>query len=109
MKQYVYIFTRKDLSPEQIAVQSAHVTLQLGFAAGIDKMAMDPTDTYFSLCGVRNLRGLNGIEIILKKFDIPYEVFFEPDLNGGENTSIATYPIDEDQLGPLVAFDWLKI
>lgn len=112
MKKYVYIFTRQDMSPEQIAVQSAHATFKLGTQMGSlsQKTSSDysnPDETYFTLVGVRNEEALAAVAMILEEFDFVYEKFFEPDLPGV--TSIAVYPVDEDKRGPLMAFNLMKI
>ena len=119
MKHYAYFFTRQDISPEYQVVQTAHAAFQLGVNSQRwkakppeNQQVMDDVhgeDTYFTVVGVRNMAALNAVEMILEKFDIQYEMFFEPDLNGGEYTSIAVYPIAEDKKGPLDAFNLLKI
>ena len=118
MSGYTYIFVRQDLSPEQIAVQSAHVTMQMGYEyarkgegtdlANIHSKGSDPRETYFILVGVRNQEALLAVESILTKFDISYERFIEPDI-GDQVTAIATYPLNRENRGPLLAFNLLKI
>lgn len=119
MKHYAYFFTRQDISPEQQVVQTAHAAFQLGVNSQrwIDNPPanqqvhadVNAEETYFTVVGVRNLDGLNAVQKILDKFHIKYEVFFEPDLNNGENTSIAVYPIQEDKRDILLAFNLLSI
>jgi hypothetical protein len=124
MKTYAYFFTRQDLSPEQQIVQTAHAALQLGvnsqrwtkneWSETVQQPHLMPdlinaADTHFTVVGVRNLDALNAVEEILNKFGFRYEVFFEPDLGAGENTSIAVYPIVETARGPLLAFNLLSI
>jgi hypothetical protein len=119
MKHYAYFFTRQDISPEQQVVQTAHAAFQLGVNSQrwIDNPPANQQvhadvkaeETYFTVVGVRNLDGLNAVQKILDKFHIKYEVFFEPDLNNGENTSIAVYPIQEDKRDILLAFNLLSI
>jgi hypothetical protein len=119
MKHYAYFFTRQDISPEQQVVQTAHAAFQLGVNSQrwIDNPPANQQvhadvkaeETYFAVVGVRNLDGLNAVQKILDKFHIKYEVFFEPDLNNGENTSIAVYPIQEDKRDILLAFKLLSI
>jgi hypothetical protein len=105
MKRYLYTFTRQDIFKEYQLVQTSHVTYKLGAMLGQDA---DPDNTYFTCVGVRNLEALEAVEKILKTFEFDYEVFIEPDLNGGEKTSIAVYPIDEDMRDVLMAFNLLK-
>lgn len=127
MKTYAYFFTRQDLSPEQQIVQTAHAALQLGINSQRWTMnewnetredktqphllpdLIKPEDTHFTVVGVRNLEALLAVESILDKFGYRYERFFEPDLNNGEPTSIAVYPIAETSRGPLMAFNLLNI
>lgn len=122
MKKYAYFFTRQDISPEQQIVQTAHAALKLGYKARERDLELEvatieplelgeltnPDETYFTLIGVSGLTGLLAVETILTKFGFKYEVFCEPDLRN-EPTSIAVYPILEDQRGPLMAFSLLKI
>ena len=105
MKKYAYFFTRQDIFKEYQLVQTAHVAYKLGSALGKDAEA---DNTYFTCVGVRNLEALTAVEKILYEFGIKYEFFIEPDLNGGEMTSIAVYPIDEDKRDILLAFNLLK-
>lgn len=125
MKYFTYIFTRQDISPEQQIVQSAHATFQLGVnsqrvftqktAEGDVTMpylvneGIVAEETHFTLVGVRSLGALNAVISILEKFGYKYEAFFEPDLNNGEITSVAVYPISEYMKGPLEAFNLLKL
>lgn len=107
MKQYVYFFTRQDISPEQQIVQTAHVALKLG-KADTNEYIIDASETYFIVVGVRNLTALNGVQCMLEMLGIAFEVFNEPDI-GNEDTSIATYPLSEFETLPLKGFDLLKI
>ena len=104
-RKYVYFFTRQDISPEQQVVQTAHVALKLGCVFGAD---IKPDETYFTVVGVRNQEALLAAMRILIAFEFPFTDFVEPDM-GGELTSIATTPIDEDKRGPLLAFNLLTI
>lgn len=124
MTYYAVFFTRQDMIPEQQIVQTAHAAYKLGMAQGLEQQEMmkrnvkdgyipyvttpNPDETHFTVIGVRNLEALNAVEEILKKFGYKYEVFNEPDI-GGENTSIAVYPIDSKDRGPLLAFNLLKV
>lgn len=126
MKHYSYFFTRQDMSPEQQVVQTAHAAFQLGvhsqriietptkaegdnFVPAQVNEQIDPTETYFTVIGVRDLGALNAVERILEKFGYRYEKFFEPDLKDGEYTSIGVYPISEFHRDVLMAFNLLKI
>lgn len=112
---YAYFFTRQDMIPEQQIVQTAHAAHLMGASyASVDNKSTvpfaknDPRETYFTLVGVRNLEALEGVRMILDKFGYKYEAFVEPDM-GGEITSIALYPINENDRGPLMAFNLLRI
>lgn len=119
MTYYAYFFTRQDLSPEQQIVQTAHAAFQLGVNSQrwkskppADQQVMDdidPEETRFTVVGVRNGEALQAVEKILAKFDIAYTIFFEPDLNNGEFTSIAVYPIESSKRDILMAFNLLKV
>lgn len=118
MKHYAYFFTRQDISPEQQLVQTAHAAFQLGVnsqrwngAPPVNQQMHQEVvaeETYFTVVGVRDLEGLLAVIKILDGFDIKHEVFYEPDLNGGEFTSIAVYPIREDRRDVLLAFNLLS-
>lgn len=105
VKRYAYFFTRQDIFREYQLVQTAHVAYKLGSKLGKDA---DPNNTYFTCVGVRNLEALEAVEKILVTFGIKYESFIEPDLNNGEQTAIAVYPIEEDKRDVLMAFNLLK-
>ena len=105
VKRYAYFFTRQDIFKEYQLVQTAHVAYKLGSKLGKDA---DANNTYFTCVGVRNLDALEAVEKILVTFGIKYESFMEPDLNGGEMTAIAVYPIDEDKRDVLLAFNLLR-
>jgi len=116
-KQYVYFFTRQDISPEYQLVQTAHVALKLGhimgtqdtlkIQAGETLQNPDPSDTYFTVVGVKDLSGLIAIKSILDMFSRQYVEFVEPDI-GNEITSIAVFPTPEFERQELLAFSWLK-
>jgi hypothetical protein len=106
MKRYAYFFTRQDISPEQQIVQTAHAAMKLGFKLNEQE---DPNSTYFTVIGVRNREALSAVDEIISTFGFKYEAFVEPDLNGGEVTSIALYPVTEDKRGILLAFNLLSI
>lgn len=106
IKQYTYFFTRQDIFKEYQLVQTAHVAFKLGAKLGLKDA--NPDNMYFTCVGVRDLVGLNAVKKILQKFDIRFEEFIEPDLNEGEPTAIALYPIDEDKRDILMAFNLLR-
>ena len=109
-KVYAYFFTRQDMSGEQQIVQTAHAAFKLGHIIGCvsDATRVNPDQTYFTVIGVRNLDALGAVMDILDKFGFLYETFFEADI-GGEPTSIALYPISENDKGILQAFTLLTL
>lgn len=109
-KIYMYLFTRQDMSGEQQIVQTAHAAFKMGHVIGGGRLAktINPDQTYFTVIGVRNLDALGAVMDILDKFDFLYETFFEADI-GGEPTSIALYPISENDKGILLAFNLLTL
>ena len=128
MKHFCYFFTRQDISPEQQIVQTAHAAFQLGvntqrwtdedwdqtnkdigMSNHIRPNEIIAEDTYFTVVGVRNSKALEAVMSILLNFKFRFEAFHEPDLNEGEITSIAVYPIPETEKGPLEAFNLLKV
>lgn len=124
MKYFSYFFTRQDISPEQQIVQTAHAAFQLGVHSqrvvddgkGNGDLVpcqinedINPTETHFTVIGVRDLGALYAVERILQKFGYRYEKFFEPDLKDGEITSIGVYPISEYHRDVLMAFNLLKV
>ena len=114
---YAYFFTVQDMPPEQQIVQTAHVALKLGYNSALEwdygeeqKLHegqikfFNPSETYFTVIGVRNDQALQAVMDICDKFGFKYEVFVEPDQNN-RITSIALYPVHEDHRGVLHAFN----
>lgn len=102
-KNYVYFFTRQDISPEQQLVQTAHAALKMGSLV----KPINADETYFTVIGVRDEIGLYAVREILDKFQRLYTIFREPDM-GDAITSVVTYPIPEDERRELLAFSLLK-
>lgn len=87
-RKYVYYFTSKeDLTPEQMAVQSAHVTLVTGHALG--KTNIDPHGIYFQWIGVETEKDLKKVA---QSHSHERRYFHEPDI-GNKLTSIAFHPV----------------
>ena len=92
-KEYIYIFVRKDLTPEQRAVQAAHAVAECGILyVDSDNYSISTPHTIV-LIGVKNCQELHkayesitGLKAIL---------FFEPAI--GENTAFAVEPISGEQ------------
>lgn len=103
---YCYIFVRQDLSTEQQIVQAAHAASVMSCTPSLREI--DFSKTNFIVIGVRNQDALWAVESILDKFEIKYDLFYEPDID--EDTAIATYPLDPDSFerDVLSAFNLLK-
>ncbi len=89
---YCYLFTRKDLKPEQICVQTAHAAMEAGIYFG--KKTAEPY--YFAWLEVPDESALKCLMWTLEQTDIRYRAFVEPDLNF-QYTSICTEPITKQQ------------
>ena len=83
-------------------------TLTTGGVPCLVNENVNPDETYFTVVGVRNEAALKAVIMILDEFGFKYEAFVEPDMDD-QITSIALYPIPENQKGPLQAFNLLKI
>lgn len=70
---YLYVLVRKDLSPEQIAVQASHAAFDAGkkFGAGLDP--------YLVLCGVDGPDELAAAHDHIQDHELPLCRFYEPD------------------------------
>ena len=97
--EYVYIFVRQDLSPEQQLVQASHATLVLG-----NKLKrQDVSELYFAVIGIPQLSDFCKVMKDLKKHGTDFISFYEPD-QGNTMTAIATHPIPKDQRGRLLDY-----
>ena len=94
--KYMYLFTRKDLSPQQQIIQTAHAAHIIGKNQICDSI---PNAV---LIGVGGEGELLSVRQLLEDNDIQHQLFFEPDID--EFTSIATFPIYGDQRIPLRGF-----
>lgn len=85
---YLYVLVRKDLSPEQIAVQASHAAFDAGkqFGAGLDP--------YLVLCGVDGPEELAAAHDHLLEHELPLCRFYEPDHGTGYSAlaSLAVTP-----------------
>lgn len=120
MTYYSYIFVRQDLTIEQQIIQTGHVTMMTGFlmkgAKDFDRIDHPtgtvpfhrrlPQSTHYVLVGVKNEQALRAVEDVLTKFGFIYNIFNEPDVG---YTAICTWPVDENDRGPLLAFNTLRI
>lgn len=90
-KKWLYIITRKDLSPSQIAVQSIHAAFELGRHSS-------PNETHPSvvLMKVKNELELIGLKDYLNCVGLNFKEFVEPFYNNSI-TSISVEPITMEQ------------
>ena len=93
-KQYIYVFVRKDLSPERRMVQACHATTESGILF-CDRANYDLLHAHtIIVLKVKNLEELNEVfGLISKKIDSI--MFYESDI--GENTAFATRPVNEEE------------
>ncbi|KWU24719.1 hypothetical protein [Burkholderia cenocepacia] len=87
-KPYVYVIIRRDISPEQQAVQIGHAALEAGRAL----YAVDEPIASLIVLEVADKAGLLAAAERLKRYDIAFELFFEPDFGMGES-ALATRPV----------------
>jgi len=94
-KEYIYIFVRKDLTPEQRAVQAAHAATESGILYVDNKDYSISTPHTMVLIGVKNLKELLAAYEHVMFNEIDSVMFFEIDIN--ENTAFATRPVKEEE------------
>ena len=87
-KTYIYVFTRKDLSASQIAVQSIHSAFELG-------REWEGIHPSIVLLKVKNSNELNKVGDFLKQHDLIFKSFKEPYYDN-TITSITVGPISEE-------------
>ena len=87
-KPYVYVIIRRDISIEQQAVQIGHAALEAGRAL----YAADEPIASLIVLEVPDKTGLLAAADRLKRYDIAFELFFEPDFGMGES-ALATRPV----------------
>ena len=91
---YMYLFTRADLSKPQQIVQTAHAAAMIG--------ERYHGQTHIVLCEARNEEHLKGVSDYLDKHNIDHEVFYEPDISAF--TAIATQPLAGEYRTPMRKF-----
>jgi hypothetical protein len=89
---HAYFFVRQDISPEQQAVQTAHVALELGNCL----TRRETLGLNFVNCGVPDLQGLETIEMYLIQNEVPFVLYRDSHFNN-EITAIATFPVASHQ------------
>ena len=92
-KEYIYVFVRKDLTPEQRAVQSAHAVAECGILYVDSEKYSVSTPHTIVLIGVKNCKELHEAYENIK--GLRAILFYEPDI--GESTAFAVEPISGEQ------------
>lgn len=87
---YLYVLVRKDLPPEQIAVQASHAAFDAGkrFGAGLDP--------HLVLCTVPGPEALEDAHDALIEQALPVCRFYEPD-NGTGYSALASLAVTPKQ------------
>lgn len=99
--KYIYLFTRRDLSPQQQIIQTAHATVEMGVHWGREDFNDKETPNAV-LIGIHSENALLDIKDYLEENKIPNEMFYEPDIEA--YTAIATYPLEGKEREPLKKF-----
>jgi hypothetical protein len=93
-REYMYLFTRTDLTTPQQIVQTAHAAAYIG--------KKYHADTNIVLCACEDEVKLSKIAEYLSKHQIDFKMFYEPDVDA--HTAIATQPLVGDVRKPLRRF-----
>ena len=88
----MYVFVRKDLTPEQQAVQSCHSCIEATKAFDLGSLPDHPS---VILLGIKNEQKLHEVRKYLVDSVLRHVYFTEADLND-ELTTVAVEPIEED-------------
>jgi len=104
-KQYIYVFVRKDLSPERRMVQACHATTESGILF-CDRANYDLLHAHtIIVLKVKNMEELNkAYDTISKK--IESVMFCELSLQ--QNTAFATRPVSEEERSLFKEYKTLK-
>ena len=103
-REYIYIFVRKDLTPEQRNVQSCHAVAESGMLFVKDYDLAHPHTMI--LIGVKNEKELVNAWIHVADQGVPSIMFYEPDID--ENTAFATRPVKEEEREIFRSYKTLK-
>lgn len=101
-REYIYYFTRQDISAEQQGVQAGHVLFKLG--TQLSGM-VNPDNIYFQWIGVEDHGELYQISKKYKEM-LPI-AFYEPDM-GNTMTSVALPPVLWYKRGDLINYKLLS-
>lgn len=97
-KKFLYVITRKDLTPCQIAVQSIHAAYEVGRYSCSKEY--HPSVVFLK---AKNEEELHEIKSFLNIVSLDFKEFIEPYYNNSL-TAIALSPIDENQRDSLRQF-----
>jgi hypothetical protein len=89
-KKWLYVFTRKDLTPSQIAVQSIHSAFEMG-----RHFANDEEHPSVVLIKLKNENELKKVKLFLSDRNLCFKEFIEPYYKN-TITSICVEPITQD-------------
>lgn len=103
MKEYMYVAIRRDLTIPQQVVQSVHAAIE---ASEYLHKSADQHPSVVVL-GVKTEKALQGFKEFAQKENFDFKEFREPDRNN-ELTSVAVYPVDENQKKAFKRYQLLK-
>ena len=104
MKKYMYVAIRRDLSIPQQVVQSVHAAIEASKRYHLSNHDEHPS--VISI-GVKTETALQNFKNFVHELGFHYEEFREPDRDN-ELTSVAVFPVDEDQKVKFRKFQLLK-
>ena len=85
------VITRRDLSPGQQAIQSAHAAIEFQHEHSEIAKQWNTNSKYLIFLSVENEQQLKFFLEKIKFYDLKYSTFFEPDI-GNQLTAIAIQP-----------------
>jgi len=100
----MYVLVRKDLPPNQQAVQACHAAIE----AARTILPAHAEHPHLALLGVKSERQLKNVCEQLQQHDIAYQSFREPDI-GNALTAIATAPLSGDARKLFKKFNCLNL
>ncbi len=107
-RQYLYIFVRQDMIPEQQAVQAAHATFVAGQMLQEQGVKFSSDFTHFVLIGVPGLDELHQALDKAKAADIRVACFFEGDMDD-ELTAFTAGVVTQEKRAVFKEYGLLKM
>lgn len=92
MSYYVYTMVRRDLTPEQRAVQACHASFELGLIS----MDSDMKNSTLILLGTRDEESLRRAREAVDAYGVKIKAFYEPDMQS-QMTSWSCIVEEEDR------------